>query len=92
MSAETIWTPALKMIFGMGVGAGLFALGRHFLPAMKFSVQGLPGELALNQATLLAPAIGSSACLADNRKKAQLGCQAQKQLPAPKVRFLGMLV
>ena len=56
--AETIWTPALKTIFGMGVGAGLFALGRHFLPAMKFSLQGLPGELALNQATLLAPAIG----------------------------------
>lgn len=55
--AETIWTPVLKMIFGMLVGAGLYALGSRFLPGLHFSVQNV-GDLALREGALLAPAIG----------------------------------
>lgn len=56
--ADTIWTPVLKMVFGMIVGAGLFALGSHFLPAVRLTVEGLPGEVGLRGAGILAPAIG----------------------------------
>jgi hypothetical protein len=66
--AETIWTPVLKMLFGLAVGAGLCALGRHVLPewtlptgmTAKLNLLGLPGNLSLTtrSGALLAPAIG----------------------------------
>lgn len=63
--AETIWTPVLKMVVGLGISLGLFALGRKFLPGeefMSFNLKGLlpalSGTLALNSAPVLAPAIG----------------------------------
>ncbi len=62
--AETIWTPALKMIFGLLVGTGLYALGRHFLPGQDLPmphvpIQHVPEKLALNSGAVLAPVIGA---------------------------------
>ncbi|MCS6912831.1 MAG: hypothetical protein RMK29_11680 [Myxococcales bacterium] len=56
--ADTIWTPVLKMVFGMIVGAGLFALGSRFLPPLQITVEGLPGQVGLRGAGILAPVIG----------------------------------
>lgn len=57
--AETIWTPVLKMVFGLGVGAGLYALGHRFVPAgLAVSVQGLADSVSLGSGAVLAPAIG----------------------------------
>lgn len=54
--AETIWTPILKMVFGLGVSVGLYALGSRYLPSLAL---GTPlGALALNGGPVLAPAIG----------------------------------
>ncbi len=63
--AETIWTPAIKMIFGFLVGLGLYALGHHFIPAgtavplaqdvaRTFNLK----NLTLTSGAVLAPLIG----------------------------------
>ena len=55
--AETIWTPVLKMVVGAGIGAGLAALGLHFLPERSFTVSSL-GEISLASAPVLSVAVG----------------------------------
>jgi hypothetical protein len=55
--SETIWTPIVKMIVGAGIGAGLCALGRHFLPDMHLATVG-PVDLSTRGPTFLAGAIG----------------------------------
>jgi hypothetical protein len=55
--AETNWTWIVKMIVGAIIGAGLCALGMHFLPAKSFTVTQL-GELPLQSGPVLAPLIG----------------------------------
>src|SRR4029078_246014 len=37
---DTFWTSALKGIFGVGVGIGLYVLGRKFLPGAHVSFAG----------------------------------------------------
>lgn len=61
--AETIWTPVLKMIFGLLAGTGLYALGHRFAPELAVGklIPVLPPALAgltLNSGVALAPAIG----------------------------------
>ena len=55
--ADTIWTPVLKMVVGAGVGAGLAALGLHFLPERTFHVNNL-GDVGLASAPLLSVGVG----------------------------------
>lgn len=57
--AETIWTPILKVVFGLAVGAGLYALGHRFIPGgLAVSLQGVVDKLAFNSGAFLAPVIG----------------------------------
>ncbi|MEO6950506.1 MAG: hypothetical protein ABI321_01730 [Polyangia bacterium] len=55
--AETIWTPVLKMVVGAGIGAGLAALGLHFLPDRSFTVSSL-GAVSLASAPMLSLGVG----------------------------------
>ncbi len=55
--AETNWTWIVKMIVGAIIGAGLCALGMHFLPSKSFTVSQL-GVLPLQSGPVLAPLIG----------------------------------
>jgi hypothetical protein len=55
--AETIWTPVLKMVVGAGIGAGLAAVGLHFLPDHQFTIHGV-GSLSLAGAPVLSLAVG----------------------------------
>lgn len=57
-SAETIWTPILKVLFGFGAGVGLYALGSRFLPGLSVTIHGFTGPLALRSGAVLAPLIG----------------------------------
>ena len=56
--AETIWTPVLKMVFGLLAGAGLYALGHRFMPGLAISVQGFAESVPLRSGAFLALAIG----------------------------------
>jgi hypothetical protein len=59
--AETVWTPALKMIVGAGIGAGLCALGMHFAPNVTLWVKPLHtgiDQIGLRSAPALAPIVG----------------------------------
>jgi hypothetical protein len=56
--AETIWTPILKVIFGFGIGAGLYALGHRFAPGMTLTIQGFTEPTSLRSGATLAPIIG----------------------------------
>ena len=56
--AETIWTPILKVIFGFGIGAGLYALGHRFAPGMSLTIQGFTEPTSLRSGATLAPVIG----------------------------------
>lgn len=56
--AETIWTPILKVLFGFGIGVGLYALGSRFLPGLSVTVQGFTNALSLRSGAVLAPMIG----------------------------------
>lgn len=56
--AETIWTPVLKMVFGLLAGAGLYALGHRFMPGLAISVQGFAESVPLRSGAFLAVAIG----------------------------------
>lgn len=56
--AETIWTPVLKMVFGLGVGASLYALGHRFIPGLSVTVQGLTEAVPLSSGAVLSVAIG----------------------------------
>lgn len=56
--AETIWTPILKVIFGFGIGAGLYALGHRFAPGMSLTIQGFTEPTSLRSGATLAPLIG----------------------------------
>ena len=56
--AETIWTPILKVIFGFGIGAGLYALGHRFAPGMSLTIQGFTEPTSLRSGATLAPIIG----------------------------------
>jgi hypothetical protein len=53
--ADTIWTPAIKMVVGAIIGAGLCFVGFRFLPDPQFKLAGV--ELGLHSAPILAPAI-----------------------------------
>jgi len=55
--ADTIWTPILKMVVGAGIGAGLAALGLHFLPERTFQVANL-GDVGLASAPVLSIGVG----------------------------------
>jgi hypothetical protein len=55
--AETIWTPAVKAIFGGAIGAALCFAGRRFLPDASFTVADL-GKLSLRDGPILATAVG----------------------------------
>jgi hypothetical protein len=59
--AETIWTPALKMIVGALIGVGLAALGLHFAPAIDVAVKPLQVGLdavPFRSGPILAPIVG----------------------------------
>ncbi len=56
--AETIWTPILKVLFGFGIGAGLYALGSKFAPGMSLTIQGFTEPTSLRSGATLAPMIG----------------------------------
>lgn len=56
--AETIWTPILKVLFGFGIGAGLYALGHRFAPAMTLPLPMLAEKTTLQSGATLAPLIG----------------------------------
>ena len=59
--AETIWTPVIKMIVGAAIGAGLCALGLHFLPSTEINLQALHtsvAEVSLRSGAALAPLVG----------------------------------
>jgi len=56
--AETIWTPILKVLFGFGIGAGLYALGHRFAPALSLTIQGFTEPTSLRSGATLAPVIG----------------------------------
>lgn len=56
--AETIWTPILKVLFGFGIGAGLYALGHRFAPGMSLTIQGFTEPTSLRSGATLAPLIG----------------------------------
>ncbi len=51
--AETLWTPALKVIIGVAICVGLGYLGLHFLPLATFHVGGL-GQIDLHSGPALA--------------------------------------
>jgi hypothetical protein len=58
---DTLWTPLLKAIFGLAVGAGLFLVSRKFLNGVHIPIAAIPGasEHALPEVpALLGPAIG----------------------------------
>lgn len=55
--AETIWTPVIKMVVGGLIGAGMAALGIHFLPSMTFNIQHV-GAVGLASAPVLSVAVG----------------------------------
>lgn len=57
--AETFWTPIIKMVFGFGVGAGLYALGHRYMPNLFISVQGFADSVPLRSGAILATAIGA---------------------------------
>ena len=57
-NAETVWTPILKVLIGFGIGAGLYALGHRFAPAMSLSIQGFATPTSLRSGATLAPLIG----------------------------------
>src|SRR5262245_25279557 len=59
--ADTIWTPALKMIVGGVVGVGLAALGLHFAPNIDVLVKPLQVGLdtvPFRSGPILAPIVG----------------------------------
>jgi hypothetical protein len=56
--AETIWTPILKVLFGFGIGAGLYALGHRFAPGLSLTIQGFTAPTSLRSGATLAPVIG----------------------------------
>jgi hypothetical protein len=59
--AETIWTPALKMIVGALIGVGLAALGLHFAPNADVPVKALQVGLdavPFRSGPILAPLVG----------------------------------
>ena len=56
--AETIWTPVLKVLFGFGIGAGLYALGHRFAPGLTLTIQGFTEPTSLRSGATLAPVIG----------------------------------
>ncbi len=56
--AETIWTPILKVLFGFGIGAGLYALGHRFAPGMNLPLPMLAETTSLRSGATLAPIIG----------------------------------
>ena len=56
--AETIWTPVLKVLFGFGIGAGLYAIGHRFAPGMSLTIQGFTEPTSLRSGATLAPVIG----------------------------------
>ena len=59
--AETIWTPALKMIVGALIGVGLAALGLHFAPAIDVFVKPLQvglDSVPFRSGPILAPVVG----------------------------------
>lgn len=58
--AATLWTPALKMVFGALVSAGLYALGHRFMPAAKLGIVGVLDPVSLQSLTVLAPMIGAA--------------------------------
>jgi len=58
---ETLWTPALKAMFGFGIGAGLYALWAHFMGGFEMPVAHSLGAPAMPMAQipyLLGPVIG----------------------------------
>lgn len=57
-NAETVWTPILKVLIGFGIGAGLYALGHRFAPAMSLTIQGFTTPTSLRSGATLAPLIG----------------------------------
>jgi hypothetical protein len=59
--ADTIWTPALKMVFGALVGVGLAALGVHFGPGIDVFIKPLHTALdsvPFRSGPILAPIVG----------------------------------
>lgn len=56
--AETIWTPILKMSFGLAMGAGLYAIGHRFMPGLSLTIQGVADTVPLRSGGFLAVAIG----------------------------------
>lgn len=56
--AETIWTPVLKMVFGLGMGMGMYAIGHRFMPGMSLTIQGLTEAVPLSSGAVLAPLVG----------------------------------
>lgn len=57
--ATTIWTPAVKLIFGAAIGTGLCALNLKLLPEKVLHLPQIGvGEISTHAASLLALAIG----------------------------------
>src|SRR5688572_2150879 len=60
---DTIWTPALKGLFGLGIGIGLYWLGRKLLGGVHIALPaslGVAPERSLAEVPLLlGPAIGA---------------------------------
>jgi hypothetical protein len=84
--AETIWTPVLKMVFGLCVGAGLYGLGHRFMPGLALTVQGVADVVPLRSGAFLAVAIGGLYGLfveVDDGGSAQPKKAKQKALPDP---------
>jgi hypothetical protein len=57
--AETIWTPILKVLFGLLAGTGLYALGHRFMPGFAITIQGYTEMVPLRSGAFLAVAIGA---------------------------------
>ena len=58
---ETLWTPLLKAIFGIGVGAGLSLVAHKFLGGVHLPIAAVPGasdHAFPDVPALLGPAIG----------------------------------
>jgi hypothetical protein len=60
---DTFWTSALKGLFGVGVGIGLYVLGRKFLPGAHVSLPaalGAPPDRSIAELPILiGPIIGA---------------------------------
>ena len=83
--AETFWTPIIKMVFGFGVGAGLYALGHRYMPNLYVSVQGFADSVPLRSGALLATAIGALYGLfveVDDGGSASSAARKRKALPS----------